>query len=58
MAPYAALDSVAGVPLSIKATDDGETRETFVKRIEEVAVDPALFALPAGYARSWIPPFR
>jgi hypothetical protein len=58
VAPYAALDATSGLPLSIKATDDGEVRETFVKRIEQVPVDPALFDLPAGYARSWIPPFR
>ena len=58
VAPYAALDATSGLPLSIKATDDGEVRETFVKRIEQVPVDPALFELPAGYSRSWIPPFR
>jgi hypothetical protein len=58
VAPYAALDSVQGVPLSVKSTEDGKTRETFVKSIEPTAIDPKLFELPAGYARSWIPPFR
>jgi hypothetical protein len=59
VAPYAALDSVQGVPLSVKSTEkDGETRETFVKSIEQAPIDPKLFELPAGYARSWIPPFR
>ena len=58
VAPYAALDQVQGVPLAVKSSDDGELRETFVKSIEQTAVDPALFELPAGYARSWIPPFR
>jgi len=58
VAPYAALDQVQGVPLAVKSTEDGETRETFVKSIEQTAIDPALFELPAGYARSWIPPFR
>jgi hypothetical protein len=58
VAPYAALDTVQGVPLAVKSTEDGEVRETFVKSIESVVVDAALFELPAGYARSWIPPFR
>jgi hypothetical protein len=58
VAPYAALDAEQGVPLAVKTTEDGEVRETFVKSIEPTAIDPKLFELPAGYARSWIPPFR
>jgi hypothetical protein len=59
LAPWAALDAVQGLPLRMRSVaDDGATSETTVTRIEAAPVDPALFALPAGYARSWIPPFR
>lgn len=57
--PYAALDAGPGVPLFVRSADEkGKTTETIVKRIEQAPVDPQLFELPAGYARSWIPPFR
>ena len=60
LAPYAAFDRVEGLPARpCQAFDeDGKTRETVVTKIEPANVDPALFELPAGYARSWIPPFR
>ena len=38
--------------------DDGKASETVVTKVEPANVDAALFELPAGYARSWIPPFR
>jgi len=57
--PYAALDAIQGMPLRVRSVaEDGAASETTVTRVEAAAVDPSLFALPAGYARSWIPPFR
>lgn len=59
LAPWTALDAVQGFPLRLRSVEeDGATSESTVTRIEAAAVDPALFALPEGYARSWIPPFR
>jgi hypothetical protein len=59
LAPFAALDSVQGLPLLVRSFEDGGgTRETVVTRVEEAPAEPGLFDLPDGYARSWIPPFR
>lgn len=59
LAPYAALDAIQGMPLRVRSVaDDGSASETTVTRVESTPVDPALFTLPTGYARSWIPPFR
>lgn len=59
LAPFAVLDRVEGFPLAVQAFDEnGPTRETVVTRIEQAPADPALFELPPGFARSWIPPFR
>jgi hypothetical protein len=59
LAPFAVLDRVDGVPLAVQALEEGKpTRETVVTKIEEAQADPALFELPPGLARSWIPPFR
>jgi hypothetical protein len=59
LAPFAVLDRVDGVPLSVQTLEDGTpTRETVVTKIEPAPTDPALFELPPGLARSWIPPFR
>jgi hypothetical protein len=59
LAPWAALDAARGLPLRMHSVaEDGATSETTVTRIEPASVDPALLAIPNGYARSWIPPFR
>jgi hypothetical protein len=59
VATFAALDRAPGVPLLVRSFGDkGESRETTVTRVAEEPVDAALFELPAGYARSWVPPFR
>jgi hypothetical protein len=59
LAPFEVLGRVDGFPLAVQAfEDDGTTRETVVTRIEQAPVDASLFELPAGFARSWIPPFR
>jgi hypothetical protein len=59
LAPLSALSRVDGVPLLVRsASEKGESRDAVVTRIEEAPVDAALFELPAGFARSWIPPFR
>jgi hypothetical protein len=59
VAPFAALDSVQGVPLLVRSFGaKGETRETTVTRLSEEPADASLFELPDGFARSWIPPFR
>lgn len=59
LAPLSALSRIDGFPLLVRsASEKGESRDTVVTRIEEAPVDAALFALPAGFARSWIPPFR
>jgi hypothetical protein len=59
LAPFAVLDRVDGFPLAVQAfEDDGTARETVVTRVETAPVDAALFELPPGFARSWIPPFR
>jgi hypothetical protein len=59
LAPYTSLDAIQGLPLRVESAQEGGGRsETVVTKIEPASVDPALFALPAGYARSWIPPFR
>lgn len=59
LTPWTALDSAQGFPLRLRSVaDDGAVTETTVTGIEPAPVDPALFALPEGYARSWIPPFR
>lgn len=56
--PFAALEGAEGFPLAVQAfDDDGTTRETVVTRVEQVPVDASLFELPAGFARSWVPPF-
>ncbi len=59
VAPFAALDRVQGVPLLVRSFgENGAARETTVTRLAEEPADAALFELPAGYARSWVPPFR
>lgn len=59
LAPYAAFDTAKGLPLHVRSVAaDGKASEAVVTKVEPANVDPALFALPAGYARSWIPPFR
>jgi hypothetical protein len=59
LAPLAALSGVDGVPLLVRSgSEKGESRDTVVTSIAEAPVDAALFELPAGFARSWIPPFR
>jgi hypothetical protein len=59
LAPFAVLDRVDGFPLAVQSFDEGgPTRETIVTKIEQAPADPALFELPTGFARSWIPPFR
>jgi hypothetical protein len=59
LAPLSSLSRVDGVPLFVRsASEKGESQQTEVTRIEEAPVDAALFELPKGYARSWIPPFR
>ena len=58
LAPLSTLSRVDGVPLLVRSGDEGESRDTVVTSISEAPVDGALFELPAGYARSWIPPFR
>ena len=57
--PFSVLERVQGFPLAVSAFEEnGKTRETVVTRVEEAPVDASLFELPAGFARSWIPPFR
>lgn len=59
LAPYAPLAGLQGVPLRVRSfSEGGAIRDTEVNRLEESPVDPSLFELPEGFARSWIPPFR
>ena len=59
LAPFAALDRIDGFPLAVQSLEEGgPTNETVVTKIEQAPADPALFELPTGFARSWIPPFR
>jgi hypothetical protein len=59
LAPLSSLSRVDGVPLFVRsASEKGGAQETVVTSVEEAPVDAALFELPKGYARSWIPPFR
>jgi hypothetical protein len=59
LAPLSSLARVDGVPLLVRsASEKGESQETVVTSISESPVDAALFELPQGFARSWIPPFR
>ena len=46
------------MPLLVRTSEKGGSRDTVVTSIAEAPVDAALFELPAGFARSWIPPFR
>jgi hypothetical protein len=59
IAPLASLGSIDGFPLAARAAQPGgSVREIAVVRVEEHAVDPGRFELPAGYARSLVPPFE
>jgi len=60
LAPLAGLGGLDGFPLAVRggAEPDGRERSLVAVRVEERAVDPALFELPAGYARSLVPPFE
>lgn len=54
-----ALREVDGLPLQGRSYDGGKARtETVVRNLRELAVEPSLFQVPDGYARSWIPPFQ
>jgi len=58
LAGLAALERLPGFPLALRSFEAaGSAREAEATRVEEVAVDPALFELPEGFARSPVPPF-
>lgn len=58
LAPLASLSSLEGVPIHAQ-TFQGEAPETVttLQGVTEMLAPPALFELPEGYARSWVPPF-
>ena len=59
LAPLASLGRIEGFPLAARAAEPGgPVREVVTVRVEEKALDPALFELPAGYSRSLVPPFE
>jgi hypothetical protein len=59
LAPLVSLGPLEGFPLAARAAGPGgSVREIAVVRVDEHAVDPARFELPAGYARSLVPPFE
>lgn len=59
LSPLAGLGPIEGFPLAAHAAEPGgPERALVVVRVEEKAVDPARFELPAGYSRSLVPPFE
>jgi hypothetical protein len=60
LAPFAGIGRVDGFPLAARggARRDGREGSLVAVSVEERAVDPALFELPAGYSRSLVPPFE
>ena len=59
LAPLASLGRIEGFPLAARAAEPGgRMHEVVTVRVDAQAVDPAVFELPAGYARSLVPPFE
>ena len=59
LSPLATVGHIEGFPLAARAAEPGGPERTVVAvRVEEQAVDPALFELPPGYSRSFVPPFE
>jgi hypothetical protein len=59
LSPLAGLGPIDGFPLAARAAEPGGPQRTIVAvQVEELAVDPSHFELPAGYARSLVPPFE
>ncbi len=58
LASLSMLGRLDGFPLAARSAGaGGPEREVVAVRVEEQAVDPAVFELPPGYARSLVPPF-
>lgn len=54
--PFQDLARVDGFPVVVRLFEDGQVaRETVITGIEESAVDPASFEVPAGYERQEMP---
>ena len=59
LAPLTTLPRLQGFPLAARVAEAGQPpREIALVSIEQRAVDLSLFELPAGYARSLVPPFE
>ena len=59
LAALGALERLPGFPLALRSFEDrGGARLAEATRVEEAAVDPSLFELPAGFTRSSVPPFH